>query len=52
MSPKTVPRMDLHRYNIRWTSFVCFLILRTPGSDNVTKVAAFVLDLCVVAHYA
>jgi hypothetical protein len=42
---------DLHCYNIRWTSLVGLLVFGTPGSNDVTKMAALVLDLCIVAHH-
>lgn len=41
-----------HCYHIRRTSLVCLLILCTPGSDDIAKMAALVLDLCIVAHDA
>jgi hypothetical protein len=44
--------MNLHCNHVCRTSFMCFLVFRTPRSNHIAKVAAFVLDLCVVAHHA
>jgi len=41
-----------HCYHVRRTSLVCLLVLGTPGSDDIAKMAALVLDLCIVAHDA
>jgi hypothetical protein len=43
---------DSHCHHVRRASLVSFLVLCTPGSNDITKMAALVLDLCIVTHYA
>jgi hypothetical protein len=40
-----------HCDNIWRTSYVRCLILCTPGSNNIARVVAFVLDVCIIAHH-
>lgn len=42
--------LSLHSDHIRKASFVSFLIFGAPGSNNVSQMAALILNLSVVAH--
>lgn len=40
-----------HCDNVWRTSYVRCLILCTPSSNNIARVGAFVLDVCIIAHH-